>query len=62
VVSFIGGVLRALPIALLGWWLKEAYIEYAGVFSGLESYILGAVAIFGLGITLILFIRKKKKI
>ena len=62
IISFVGGVLRALPIALLGWWAKEAYIEYAGIFSGLESYILGVAAILGFGIVVILFLKKKKSI
>lgn len=60
-LSFLGGVMRALPISLLGWWAKEAYVEYAGVFSGLEGYILIGVAILALGLIFLIATKKKKR-
>jgi len=61
ILSFIGGVIRSLPIVLLGWWAKETYIHYANILSGIENYLLVILAITAIGGLVILILKNKKK-
>ena len=47
-------------MALIGWWAKTAYVEYAGAFSSIESYIIGFFAMVGLAIIIALLTKRKR--
>lgn len=60
IFSFLGGIPRALLMAMLGWWAENAYKSYADVLSGVESSVVGFGAFIGV-VLLIFFILKKKR-
>ncbi len=39
VVSFIGSLIRATIMAMIGWQVRDAYITYAGIISQIEIFV-----------------------
>jgi membrane protein DedA with SNARE-associated domain len=61
IFSVLGGIPRALLMALIGWWAEGAYMEFANVLSGFENIVLVACAILGLGALVIFYFKGRKK-
>lgn len=60
-ISFIGTIVRASILGLLGWQVGSLYTEYASYVSRYENWVL-LICVCGVGIGLVrLYIKNKKK-
>ncbi len=59
VVSFIGSLVRSTIMAMIGWYVRDAYIAYAGIISRMEKFVFVAIVI---AFVIFLFVRLRQKI
>ncbi|MBI2278983.1 MAG: VTT domain-containing protein [Candidatus Brennerbacteria bacterium] len=59
IITFFGGVARAILMGFLGWSVGGAYAQYAAQFSSLSNFIVMALGIFA--VVLVIFALLKRK-
>ncbi len=60
ILSFLGGIPRALLMAMLGWWAENTYRVYGEALSGVESWVVGFGGLIGVILLISLIVKKKK--
>jgi membrane protein DedA with SNARE-associated domain len=60
IITFIGGFLKALYVALLGWWAGELYVRYAGYIDTTEKLLLIVIILCVIGF--VIYRKKVKKV
>lgn len=58
ILSFVGSLIRSVIMAMIGWYVRDAYTAYAEIMSHMEKYVLIAIVI---AFTAFLFLRLRKK-
>lgn len=62
VLTFFGGVVRAILMGFLGWSVGAAYVQYAEQFSALTNVVAIALGVLLLASALVLLVRRKFRV
>ncbi len=60
IIAFLGNILRGVLMALLGFFVGEAYVTFAERFAYLQHVLFGVILLCAIGFSWYIYVRKKR--